>query len=50
MTFKYDSAEGAKEVTWDIKRAEQILGKNVKTYGKSEIALETLKWNYNTNE
>lgn len=50
VTFKYDSADGAKDVTWDIEKAEQLLGKDVKAYGKSEIALEILKWNYYTNE
>lgn len=46
VTFQYQSDGENREETWDMERAKAELGKDVKEYGKSEVMLESLKWDY----
>lgn len=50
VNFKYELNGVKKETTWDLDKAKQELGKSIKEYGKSEVLLESLKWDYNVLE
>lgn len=46
VNFQYEVAGETREIEWDLEKANRLLGKPVKEYGESEIALESLKWDY----
>ena len=46
VNFQYEVAGETREIEWDLEKASRLLGKPVKEYGESEIALESLKWDY----
>ena len=49
VSFQYESGGVQKEITWDLEKAQKSFGKSIKDYGKSEVSLESLKWDYYAN-
>lgn len=49
VSFQYESGGVQKEAKWDLEKAQQTFGKSIKDYGKSEVSLASLKWDYYAN-
>ncbi len=46
VTFRYQLGGETREETWNVEKALAELGRGVKVYGKSEVLLESLKWDF----